>query len=37
MDHLIRSHAFHKFTIKMIYFVGFVISVILATLLYFDR
>lgn len=37
MDHLIRSHAFHKFTIKLIYFVGFIISVILATLLYFDR
>jgi len=37
MDHLIRSHAFHKFTIKLIYFVGFVISVILAALLYFDR
>ena len=37
MDHLIRSHAFHKFTIKLIYLVGFVISIILATLLYFDR
>lgn len=37
MDHLIRSHAFHKFTIKLIYFIGFVISVILAALLYFDR
>jgi hypothetical protein len=37
MDRLIRSHAFHKLAVRMIYLIGFIISVFLATLLYFDK
>jgi len=37
VDRLVRSHAFHKLAVKMVYLIGFIISVILGALLYFDK
>ncbi|NDH00051.1 MAG: permease [Opitutae bacterium] len=37
VDRLVRSHAFHKLAVKLIYLIGFIISVILGALLYFDK
>lgn len=37
IDRMVRSHALHTLAIRMIYFVGFVVSVILATLLYLQK
>jgi hypothetical protein len=37
IDKMVRSHAFHKMAIKLLYFICFVISVILGTLLYLDK
>lgn len=37
LDRLIRSHAFHKLAIRLVYLIGIILSVILGAMLYFDN
>ena len=34
---MIRSHALHTLALRLVYFICFVVSLILATLLYFEK
>jgi hypothetical protein len=37
VDRMVRSHALHTFALRLLYFACFVLSIILATLLYFEK
>ncbi|HAF59220.1 MAG TPA: permease [Opitutae bacterium] len=37
LDRLIRSHAFHKLAVRLVYLIGIILSVILGAMLYFDN
>jgi len=37
IDRMVRSHALHTFALRVVYFVCFVATVILATLLYLEK
>jgi hypothetical protein len=37
IDRMIRSHALHTLALRLVYFICFVVSLILATLLYFEK
>ena len=37
IDRMVRSHALHTLGLRLVYFVCFVVSVILATLLYLQK
>lgn len=37
IDRMVRSHALHTIALRLIYLVSFVVSVILATILYLQK
>jgi len=37
IDRMVRSHALHTFALRIFYFACFVLSIILATLLYLEK
>ena len=37
IDRMVRSHALHTLSLRVVYFVCFVLSIILATLLYLEK